>query len=242
MKIDECTPEDVHTVGGGEFPPCVGLTSCALPEAQGAPGAARCSEGESSNFIPKDRPQWFVLRATYGRWKKAVDLLEDNDIETYVPMHDITKLINGKRRTFHEPLLPDIVFARMTRSKTREFVKDPAPSAKWLKYYTDKTKPLERTTGFNPPIVIPDNEMLNFIKASSVSSEHSGMIPKERVRYKSGDLVQVTKGDFKGVIGRVVRAAGQQRIALELEGIGIFITAYIPNDFLKVLKRCETVV
>ena len=22
MKIDECTPEDVHTVGGGEFPPC----------------------------------------------------------------------------------------------------------------------------------------------------------------------------------------------------------------------------
>ena len=25
MKIDECTPEDVHTVGGGEFPPCVGL-------------------------------------------------------------------------------------------------------------------------------------------------------------------------------------------------------------------------
>ena len=86
-------------------------TSCAPPEAQGAPGAARCSEGESSNFIPKDRPQWFVLRATYGRWKKAVDLLEDNDIETYVPMHDITKLINGKRRTFHEPLLTDVVFA-----------------------------------------------------------------------------------------------------------------------------------
>ena len=68
------------------------------------------------------------------------------------------------------------------------------------------------------------------------------MIPKERVSYKSGDLVQVIKGDFKGVIGRVARAAGQQRIALELEGIGIFITAYIPNDFLKVLKRCETVV
>lgn len=236
------TLPNVNTRRGGENPSSAGLTSCALPEAQGALGAARCSEGESSNFIPKDRPQWFVLRATYGRWKMAVDLLEDNDIEIYVPMHDITKLINGKRRTFHEPLLPDIVFARMTRSKTREFVKDPAPSAKWLKYYTDKTKPLERTTGFNPPIVIPDNEMLNFIKASSVSSEHSGMIPKERVRYKSGDLVQITQGDFKGVIGRVVRAAGQQRVALELEGIGIFITAYIPNDFLKVFKRCETVV
>lgn len=116
------------------------------------------------------------------------------------------------------------------------------PSSKWLKYYTDKTKPLENATGLNPPIVIPDNEMLNFIKATSVPSEHSGMISKDRIRYKSGDLVQITQGDFKGIIGKVVRAAGQQRIAIELEGIGIFITAYIPNDFLKVLERCETVV
>lgn len=122
------TLPNVNTRRGGENPSSAGLTSCALPEAQGAPGAARCSEGESSNFIPKDRPQWFVLRATYGRWKKAVDLLEDNDIETYVPMHDITKLINGKRRTFHEPLLPDIVFARLSRTMAEQFVKDPAPS------------------------------------------------------------------------------------------------------------------
>ena len=30
MKIDEWTSEDVHTSGGGEFPPCAGLTSKAL--------------------------------------------------------------------------------------------------------------------------------------------------------------------------------------------------------------------
>ena len=34
MKVDEWTSEDVHTSGGGEFPPCAGLTSNALPEAQ----------------------------------------------------------------------------------------------------------------------------------------------------------------------------------------------------------------
>ena len=26
MKVDEWTSEDVHTSGGGEFPPCAGLT------------------------------------------------------------------------------------------------------------------------------------------------------------------------------------------------------------------------
>ena len=95
-------------------------------------------------------------------------------------MHDITKLINGKRRTFHEPLLPDIVFARLSRTMAEQFVGDPALSSKWLKYYTDKTKPLENATGLNPPIVIPDNEMLNFIKATSVPSEYSGMILRDR--------------------------------------------------------------
>ena len=34
MKVDEWTSEDGHTTGGGEFPPCAGLTSNAFPEAQ----------------------------------------------------------------------------------------------------------------------------------------------------------------------------------------------------------------
>ena len=37
MKIDECTPEDVHTVGGGEFPPCVGLTPAPSPKLKVMP-------------------------------------------------------------------------------------------------------------------------------------------------------------------------------------------------------------
>ena len=34
MKVDEWTSEDVHTSGGGEFPPCAGLTSNVLPEVR----------------------------------------------------------------------------------------------------------------------------------------------------------------------------------------------------------------
>ena len=41
MKVDEWTSEDVHTSGGGEFPPCAGLTSNALPEAQSTVSAER---------------------------------------------------------------------------------------------------------------------------------------------------------------------------------------------------------
>ena len=124
-------------------------------------------------------------------------------------------------------------FARMTRQKSHDFVKEPAPSAKWLKYYTDKTKPIENATGFHPPITIPDNDMLNFIRLTSVDSEHIMVLPPERCHFKNGDTVRVIDGPFTGVVGRVARAAGQQRVIIELEGMCNIATAYIPNDFMQ---------
>ena len=192
--------------------------------------------GVSSNFVPEGKKQWFVLRATYGRTEKALGILQTANVETYLPMHYVVKEINGKRKFVHEPLLPNIIFARMTREKSHEFVKEPAITAKWLKYYTDKTKPVEKETGKNPPVTIPDNEMLNFIKLTSVNSEHIMVLPPERCHFKSGDLVRVIDGVFTGVVGRVGRAAGQQRVIVVLEGVCNVATAYIPNDFIQIIE------
>lgn len=173
-------------------------------------------------FVPHmDAQPWHV-------WK-----YKKKDIETYIPMTVVKKEINGKKKLVHQPLLPNLIFAYMTYEQSLEFVKEPARTASYIKYYTDKTKPIVEETGLNPPMIIPDNEMKNFINATSVPSEHSGMIPKERVHYKSGELVRVIKGDFTGVIGRVARASGQQRIAIDVDGLGTFVTAYIPNDFIQ---------
>ena len=49
MKVDEWTSEDVHTLGGGEFPPCAGLTSNALPEAQSTVSAESSQTGVSTS-------------------------------------------------------------------------------------------------------------------------------------------------------------------------------------------------
>ncbi len=49
MKVDEWTSEDVHTSGGGEFPPCAGLTSNALPEVQSTMSAESSQTGVSTS-------------------------------------------------------------------------------------------------------------------------------------------------------------------------------------------------
>ena len=217
---------------GGKNPSCAGPTSCTSPEVQ-RNMAENSHTGVSSNFVHKEKQQWFVLRATYGRSEKAIELLKEANIETYLPKHYVIKEIDGKRKLIHEPLLPNLVFARMTRQKSHDFVKEPAPSAKWLKYYTDKTKPIENATGFHPPITISDNDMLNFIRLTSVDNEHIMVLPPERCHFKNGDTVRVIDGPFTGVVGRVARAAGQQRVIIGREGMCNIATAYIPNDVMQ---------
>lgn len=219
---------------GGKTPSSARLTSCTSPEVQ-SDAAENSQTGVSSDYAQEEKEQWFVLRATYGRTSQALDALRAKNVETYLPMHYVIKEIDGKRKLIHEPLLPNIIFARMTRQKTHDFVKEPASTAKWLKYYTDKTKPVEWSTGKNPPVTIPDNEMLNFIRLTSVNSEHIMVLPPERCHFKSGDLVRIIEGAFTGIIGRVARAAGQQRVVVEIEGLCNIATAYIPNDFMQII-------
>lgn len=226
---------NADTRRGGKNSSCARLTSCTSPEVQ-SNHAANSHTGVSSDCVHKEKKQWFVLRATYGRTEKALGILQTAKVETYLPMHYVVKEINGKRKLVHEPLLPNLIFAYMTREKSHEFVKKPSVTASWLKYYTDKTKEVEKDTGKNPPVTIPDNEMTNFIKLTSVNSEYIMVVPPKRCHFKSGDLVRVIDGPFTGVVGRVGRAAGQQRVFVVLDGVCTVATAYIPNDFIQIIE------
>lgn len=104
-----------------------------------------------------------------------------------------------------------------------------------LKFYLDKTKPLE-DNGKHPPLTIPFTSMTNFIKATSTDSEHVRIVSAEQCHYKSGDIVKVIEGEFKGVTGRVARIAGQQRIVVEISGLCLVATAYIPTEFIEIVK------
>ena len=112
MKVDERALKDVHTVGGGETPPCVGLTSNTLPEAQSTVSAESSQTGVSTGNAHiaanpkaqkgKDIPHWYALRTTYGREKKAYDYMIAKGITAFYPTIDTVKLINGKRKVVTE--------------------------------------------------------------------------------------------------------------------------------------------
>lgn len=236
MSTYSTMPADTHPTGE-PLSSRPGPTPGAIPEGQHATEGRAPHTGVPTHRMHEEEPQWFVLRATYGRTEAANEVLTNRGIATYLPMHQVTRERDGKPRHFTEPLLPGILFARMTLKESQEFVRKPAPTAHWIKYYTDRTKPSVGSQGYNPPMTIRDAEMDNFIRLTSTGSEHVMLLPQERYHFRCGDLVRVCQGLFKGVTGRVARVAGQQRVIVELEGLCKVATAYIPTAFMERLPN-----
>ncbi len=216
-----------NTRRGGTNPSHVGLTSNVSPKVPSLK-AKNSDIGVSSNCAPVEN--WFVFRATYGRAEKACAELESQNIETYLPMRYAVREVDGRRKRVLEPLIPGIVFARTTPEAADSLVKQ---SGQYLKYYRDKTKPEE--AGLNPPLKVRDDDMENFIRLTSVKSEHIMAVPPGKCRFKGGDTVKVVRGGFAGVTGKVARIAGQQRVVMEIPGLGSVATAFIPSAFIEKL-------
>ena len=239
MKVDEWTSEDVHTSGGGEFPPCAGLTSNALPEAQSTVAAESSQTGVSTKNAllatkPKapreaDIPHWYALRTTYGREKKAYDYLTARGITAFYPTTNVVKLIKGKRKVVTKSRLPNIFFAYGTEEQLKEYVYDNV-NLPFLRFYYRHIH--EGNTIKKTPLIVPDNQMdsLKIICAADADNTFVSLVKVPK--FEKGQLVKVIDGVFKGVIGRVARWQGQQRVGVVVDDLVTVVTAYVPSAFL----------
>lgn len=221
---------NAHTLRGRSRSPYAGLTSDVLPEAQ------RSHTGVSSDYVQKANHEWFVLRVTYNRIQKAHGIISTSDVQSYMPMHYVIKNEIGKKKRILQPLLPNLLFVYATREQANELVKKRNDEPSFIKYYLDKTKPLE-SNGKHPPLTISDQAMANFIKATSTDNDHVRIVSAEQCRFKSGDIVRVTGGEFKGIVGKVTRIAGQQRVVVEVSGLCLVATAYVPSRYIEPLPK-----
>lgn len=214
----------------GSSCPSASLTSCT-PSIQEDKG------GVSVENVPFGNKQWFVLRVTYGRIVKAKAFIEAKGMECYVPLHykEVWKL--GKRRIITEPLIPSFVFVHASAEQVDSLLQDKnikAPENRTLlSYYYDHTSHCEAEPCKNPPLVISDATMDNFIRLTSIRNPHIIPVTSENIKYKLGDEVVITDGEFKDIRGRVARIAGQQRVLVELFDGCLVATAYVPKEAMR---------
>ena len=70
----------------------------------------------------------------------------------------------------------------------------------------------------------------------AADTENSIVSLVEVPKFEKGQLVKVTEGAFKGVIGRVARWQGQQRVGVVVDDLVTVVTAYIPSAFIELIK------
>ena len=242
MKVDEWTSEDVHTPGGGELPPCAGLTSNALPEAQSTVSAESSQTGVSTRNAllatktkhpqKEELPHWYALRCTYGREKTAYDYMVAKGVTAFYPTTSVVKLIKGKRKVVTESRLPNIFFAYGTEEQLKSFVYDNV-NLPFLRFYYRHVHVGRRIEKI--PMIVPDYQMDSLKIICAADADNTIVSLVEVQKFEKGQLVRVIDGVFKGVIGRVARWQGQQRVGICIEEIGTITTAYIPNAFMEKL-------
>ena len=214
----------------GSSCPSARLTSCT-------PSIQSNKDGASVENVLDANKQWFVLRVSYGRIIKAKAFIEAKGLECYVPMRYKEVRKQGKKQIITEPLLSSFLFVYATAEQVETLLHDnnvvANESRALLSYYFDHTIHRQDNPDYNPPLTIREKVMNNFIKLTSIKNPHIIPVTTDIIKFKMGDEVVVTEGEFKDIHGRVARIAGQQRVVVEIFEECFVATAYIPKNAIK---------
>ena len=218
------TLSNVTARRGESNPPSIRLTPDAFPEAKSS------KTGVSVRYVPAPDKRWYVFRVSYGREGKASDFLIEDNTYTYIAKKIVEKYVGGKRKRYLQTLIPNLLFAYITKEKAEEYVNN-TPAISYLSYYYNHFKLDDN--GKNPPLTVSDEEMNRFVLATCNMNKHLLFVQPSQCHYKGGEQVRIIDGEFAGVEGRVARVAGQQRVVISLSNIGLVSTAYIPTAFMR---------
>ena len=220
------TLSNVKSPGEETISPSVGLAPDAFPEAV-------CSKtGVSVRYALDPHKEWYVFRTSYNRVEKASEVILEDGTYVYVAKRYERKQVHGKSKRVLVPLIPNLIFVYTTEQMAEQYTKH-TPALSFVSYYYNH---FERDdSGKNPPLKVSCSDMKRFILETKSHSEHLVFLNPSQCHYAKGDRVKVVEGEFRGVEGCVARISGQQRVAVNIPGLGTIATAYIPSAFLEKL-------
>lgn len=82
-------------------------------------------------------------------------------------------------------------------------------------------------------MIVPNHQMESLRIIYAAETDNTIVSLAEVPKFKKGQMVRVTDGAFKGVVGRVARWQGQQRVGIVVDDLVTMATAYIPNAFIE---------
>lgn len=172
------------------------------------------------------------MRVTYNREMKIKGLLDELNIENFLPMRsDYVNTKNGKKKK-SVPAIRNLIFVRSSQ-ETLTGLKMTMAGFEPMRYITKKSM----VNGQNEIIHIPDKQMSDFIKVASSSDDQYFVLDNNDFINKVGKRVEITEGYFAGVEGIIKRIKRNKHVVVQIEGIAAVAITFVPVNCLSLIDN-----
>lgn len=173
------------------------------------------------------------MRVTYGREMRVKQYLDEIGVECFLPMRYEVIEKPGDRHRILVPAVHNLIFIHATKRRIYS-LKQFGYAAEMLRYMV--SRPLPQSGGKSRIMTVPDAQMENFIRVTSVEDGDVIYLSPEDNTGAPGARVKVIDGVFAGVEGVIKRVQKNKRVVVELKGITSVAIAFVPGKYLQVLE------
>lgn len=174
--------------------------------------------------------EWFVMRDLHRghRAHLSYQLLAEKGYTTYTPtVKTSVRDKEGKAHIVERPYLPDLFFLNALRSQLIALTTEPKRNFQFRYRY-----------GVSPPspIVVPDKQMDDFIRANKESDETRFFSVTEIPKSARNSPIRIIGGPLDGLEGLLLRTRGTSRkqLIIELPHF-LAISVYVQDEYIEFL-------
>jgi len=173
------------------------------------------------NHLHPTVKKWFAIYTNYKREKLVVKNLSDRGIKAYLPLQQIVRQYQRKRKVVELPLFNCYVFVNIDLSEyTKVF----------------QTEHVLSFIKFNKSIIsIPDRE-IDLLKR--LLGEDIPVTIQDQ-SFEEGEIVEIATSSLSGIKGRLIGKRGKREMIVELEQIGYNLRISVPPEVLIRVARSD---
>lgn len=185
---------------------------------------------EKLSALSRNEIHWYPMRITYNREMKIKSLLDELNIENFVPMRsEYVNTRSGKKKKL-VPAIRNLIFVRSSK-ETLTGLKMNMAGFEPMRYITKKSL----INGQHEILFVPDKQMGDFMKVASSPEDRYFVLDNNDFINKVGKRVEITEGYFAGVEGVIKRIKRNKHVVVQIEGVAAVAITFVPANCLSIL-------
>lgn len=174
--------------------------------------------------LKKPNYAWYAVYTKVNSEKKIFEALQENKIESYLPLKKSLRQWSDRKKWIEEPLFRCYLFVKVSHIEFFNVLSVPGVVC-YVRFG-------------GRPQTIPDNQIEN-IRTLIRQDKIDVVVSKEKL--KRGKKAEVLVGPLKGLKGEIIEVSGQYRILIRVESIGCCLYANISRDEIKLIDSDDGV-